>query len=253
VQLQVRTMDGFVERAEREWPIRRTRWMRLYLDPGRLSLRTAPLGEEASVSYRALGEGVTFWGAPLEEETEVTGPLAARLFVSGQDTDVDLFLVVRVFDPQGEEVVFQGGLDPHTPVAQGWLRASQRRLDQDLSTAWRPYHRHDRIESLVPGETYQLEVEIWPTSIVMPAGYRLALSVRGRDYEHAGAGTGLATFANVMRGCGPFLHDDPEDRSPPAVGGEVTLHSGGGRDAYLLLPVVPDPTAPGLARRYVPS
>ena len=30
VQLQVRTVDGFVPRAEREWPLARTAWTRLY-------------------------------------------------------------------------------------------------------------------------------------------------------------------------------------------------------------------------------
>ncbi len=39
-----------------------------------------------------------------------------------------MFLVVGVFDPNGEEVVFQGAIDPHTPIAQGWLRAPSKRV-----------------------------------------------------------------------------------------------------------------------------
>lgn len=38
---------------------------------------------------------------------------------------------------------FQGGLDPHTPIGNGWLRASHRKLDADLSGDHRPYHSHD--------------------------------------------------------------------------------------------------------------
>src|SRR3989449_5916488 len=39
--------------------------------------------------------------------------------------------------------VFQGALDPHTPVGQGWLRASHRKLDAELSRPYRPWHAHD--------------------------------------------------------------------------------------------------------------
>ena len=44
---------------------------------------------------------------------------------------------------------------------------------------------------------------------------------------------------NEFTGCGPFLHDDPRDRPAKIFGGKVTLHAGGGKDAYLLLPVIP--------------
>jgi predicted acyl esterase len=192
------------------------------------------------VSFEALGEGLTFVSRPLESETEITGPLAARLFVSSSTSDADVFVVFRVFTPDLREVVFMGAIDPHTPIAQGWLRASHRRLDPTLSTPWRPYHTHDRKEPLRPGEIVGLEVELWPTSIVVPAGYRLALTVRGRDYEYAkSTGARLSNFKNELRGCGPFLHDDPRDRPRPIFGGRTTLHMGPQHPAYLMLPVIP--------------
>ena len=55
--------------------------------------------------------------------------MAAKLFVSSQTTDADLFLVLRVFDPAGKEVTFIGTNDPRVPVGLGWLRASHRKLD----------------------------------------------------------------------------------------------------------------------------
>ncbi|MFD7314746.1 CocE/NonD family hydrolase C-terminal non-catalytic domain-containing protein [Streptomyces sp. NPDC059883] len=151
---------------------------------------------------------------PLPERTEITGPLAAKLFVSSTTTDADLFLVVRVYSPSGEEVVFQGALDPHTPVGQGRLRASPRRLDPGLSTPYRPFHPHDRAEPLEPGAVYELDIEIFPTSLVIPAGYRLGLQVRGRDYVYPGPSARLSNLKNDLTGCGPFLHDDPADRPP---------------------------------------
>ena len=148
--------------------------------------------------------------------------------------------MLRVFDPDGEEVVFQGAIDPHTPIGQGWLRASHRKLDPELSEPYRPYHTHDERQELTPDEVYELDVEIWPTSLVVPAGYRIAFTVRGRDYEYPKAGGArLTTFKNELRGSGPFLHDDPEDRPPDVFGGTVSVHAGGERGSYLLLPFVP--------------
>jgi hypothetical protein len=240
VQLQVRHIDRFVERHENEWPIVRTQWTRFYLDPSSMSLSREPAKATGNVSYDALGDGATFISAPLEAETEITGPLSAKIFISSSTTDADLFLVFRVFTPDMREVVFQGAIDPHTPVAQGWLRASHRRLDPNVSKEYRPYHTHDEIQPLTPGEPVPIEVELWPTSIVVPAGHRVALTVRGRDYEWGKAtGARLSNFKNELRGCGPFLHDDPLDRPAAVFGGRNTLHTGPDQQCYVLVPVVP--------------
>ena len=240
VQLQVRRVAGFVERHESEWPIARTQWTKLYLDPATQALGPEPPGTAGSTAYDALGDGATFLSAPLERETEITGPLAARLFLSSSTRDADVFLVFRVFTPDMREVVFMGAIDPHTPVAQGWLRASHRKLDAKLSAEYRPYHTHDELQPLVPGEVVQLDVELWPTSIVVPAGHRLGLTLRGRDYEwQRSTGARLSNFKNELRGCGPFLHDDPRDRPAAVFGGRTTLHAGPGRESYVLVPVIP--------------
>ena len=244
VLLQVRHPgEKFVERAENEWPLARTQWMHFHLDPKNQSLAAAPASvftpAEQSITYDATGDGVTFSTPPLEREIEITGPSALKLFVSSFTTDADLFVVLRVFDPNGKEVVFQGALDPHTPVGQGWLRASHRKLDPRLSAPYRPYHTHDEKQPLVPGQVYELDIEIWPTCIVVPKGCRIALTIRGKDYEYAGEAARLSNMKNPMRGCGPFTHDDPTDRPPEVFGGKVTLHCGPTRKAAVLLPIIP--------------
>jgi predicted acyl esterase len=239
VQLQVRHVDRFVERHEAEWPIARTQWTKMYLGSGG-TLRDEPAKSVEALSFDALGEGATFISPPLDAETEITGPLAARLYVSSSTEDADLFLVFRVFTPDLREVVFMGAIDPHTPVAQGWLRASHRKLDEALSKAWRPYHTHDERQPLTAGEVVPVDVELWPTSIVVPAGHRLALTVRGRDYEYANStGARLSNFKNELKGCGPFLHDDPRDRPKAIFGGRTTLHIGPEHPAYVLVPIIP--------------
>jgi predicted acyl esterase len=239
VQLQVRHPgEKFVERSENEWPLARTQWTRFFL--GTDSLLKKENQGEGTVSFDAMGEGVTFISQPVEKQTEITGPLAARLSVSSSTEDADLFLVFRVFTPDLREVTFMGAIDPHTPIAQGWLRASHRKLDEKLSKPWRPYHSHDQIQKLKPGKAETLDIELWPTSIVVPAGHRLALTVRGRDYEwQKSTGAKLSNFKNELRGCGPFLHDDPRDRPASVFSGRTTLHFGGGKDSYLLIPVIP--------------
>ena len=240
MQLQVRHVDRFVERYENEWPIARTQWTKFHLDPAGHALGREPAAAKGSLGYDALGEGLTFISAPLERETEITGPLVARLCVSSSTTDADLFLVFRAFTPDLREVVYVGAIDPHTPVAQGWLRASQRKLDAELSTPHRPYHTHDEPQPLQPGAMVTLDIELWPTSIVVPAGYRIALSVRGKDYEWAkSTGAKLSNFKNELRGCGPFLHDDPRDRPAAVFGGRNTLHFGPGCEAWVQAPVIP--------------
>ena len=237
VQLQVRHLDRFVERHENEWPLARTQWTRLHLHKDCQLKSGSDPDASSAVRFEALGEGVTFLSEPLGKETEITGPLAARLTISSTTSDADLFLIFRVFTPDLREVTFMGAIDPHTPVAQGWLRASHRKLDPILSTPYRPYHTHDERQFLKTNEVVSLDIELWPTSIVVPAGHRVALTVRGKDYEwQASTGARLSNFKNELRGCGPFLHDDPRDRPAALFGGTTTLYL---KDSYVLIPVIP--------------
>ena len=184
VQLQVRYINGFKERHENEWPIERTQWTKMYLDADNNLNHQHSVTSSSSLSYEAMGEGLNFKSKPFEQETEITGPLALKLFISSSTADTDLFVVMRLFSDQDKEVVFQGAVDPYTPIAQGWLRASHRKLDTDLSKPWRPYHSHDQKQLLDPDEIVELDIEIWPTSIVIPKNYYLVLTVRGKDYEY---------------------------------------------------------------------
>ena len=125
------------------------------------------------------------------------------------------------------------------PISLGWLRASQRKLDKARSTPYRPVHTHDEVLPLTPGQPVELDVEIWPTSIVAPAGYRIGLTVRGKDYEYDGSDAALPHAPYPMKGTGPFTHTDPSDRPPAIFGGLNTLHFSPGRMPYVLLPIIP--------------
>jgi predicted acyl esterase len=240
VQLQVRHVDRFVERHAADWPLPQTQWTKFHLSPAEQILTQQPPQQSGEVSFAAQGDGLTFLSAPFTEETEITGPLAANLRISSDTDDADIFLVFRVFSADLREQTFVGAIDPHTPIAQGWLRASHRALDEKLSRPWRPYHIHSSVQALRPGVPVDLAVEIWPTSIVVPKGYRIALSIRGKDYQwQKTTGAKLSNFKNELLGCGPFLHDDPRDRPARLFGGTTTLHIDQSGFNHLLVPIVP--------------
>ena len=237
VLLQVRHPgERFVERRENEWPLARAEWTRLYLDPADTALIDKPPALDGSVTYSGLGEGVTFLTPPLETETEITGPIAAKLhiLVRGQRRrPLPRGAGVR---PNGKEVIFQGALDPHTPIAQGWL--GPRTASSTASSApYRPYHTHDENRSSPDRCTS------WISRSGRPASWcRRAVasgSPSGEGLRVRGRGGTAATFVKEMKGCGPFVHDDPQDRPPEIYGGKVTLYGGGDKAAYVLLPIIP--------------
>jgi predicted acyl esterase len=230
--------EKFVTRYEHEWPLARTTWSKAYLDPSAETLSFDPPAAELSGTYKGFGKGLELRLPVAEEETEITGPVAAKLFISSDTSDADLFLVLRLWDPDGNEVHFSGANEPKVPIAQGWLRASHRKLDPELSQPWQPWHPHLEEEPLTPGEVYEVDVEIWTTSIVIPPGYQLSLSVQGVDYDH-GLGGVMSHIGVDMRGSGLWPHDAPEKRPAEIYDGNVTIYGGGDRASYVLLPVIP--------------
>ncbi len=232
--------ERFALRYENEWPLQRTRWTNFYLGAGDMTLGTDEPEDETQISFSAVDGALQFFSEPVETETEITGPIALTLWVSSSTRDADLFVSFGIFDAAGREVTFIGTNDPRTPIGLGWLRASHRKIDPARSTPARPVHTHDESWPLTPGVPVELTVEIWPTCIVVPPGYRMGLRISGRDYEYDGTDAGIEDAPYAMKGVGPFTHTDPVDRPMDIFGGTTTLHFGAGRAPRLLLPIIPD-------------
>jgi len=233
VLLAIRDADGAISRrGETEWPLASTTWTRWYLDAGAPPLlASAPPQATGSAAFDGRGDGVTFTSAPLAAPLELTGPVAADLQVSSDTDDADLFLTLRAFGPDGAEVTFRGANDPRAPLSQGWLRLSHRATDPARSLPWRPWHPHTSAEPARPGRAYRAAVELWPACVVLPAGYRIALTVTGRDFARPDGADGFY-------GSGPFAHDDPADRPPTRAAAVTTVHTGGRAQSWLLLPII---------------
>jgi len=253
VKLAIRKGKDEIEwRHEHEWPLARTQWTKFYFDlsgaadgkeprvgalvrekPAKAGACSYPsfnlgtMGSTSAASSQVMGGGirpgmgVTLETPPLPDDLEVTGPLAASFYVSSESEDMDLFLTLRNFDADGNEVLETGQQGSPVPVAKGWLRASHRELDPELTLPYRPYHRHTRRQYLEPGEIVKVDVEIWPTSMVFKKGHRIRLDIQPRD------GVGSQGYMHY--------HADYNV-------GTNTVYAGGEYESYLLLPVIPKAT-----------
>ena len=240
IQLNIRHPgEKFVLRGESDWPLARTQWTQYYLQPDGKTLSTDKPKVTHTTSYHTRSDGLSFSSGPLKQALEITGPIAAQLRVSSETCDADIFLALRVFDDKGVEVSFIGSNDPRTPVALGWLRASHRKTDPAKSLPYRPWHTHDEKQLLTPLQPVDLDIEIWPTSIVIPVGYSFVLNVRGKDYRYDDKGVTLPFDNQVMYGVGPFTHENPIDRPVEIFHTNNTLHWDQGFSPSLLLPIIP--------------
>jgi predicted acyl esterase len=241
VKLEIRTGGStkpYAFRFEEDWPIPRTRWTRLYLKVDRAAspdpkavegeLTGAPPKTTGTVRYAQgapsrpgkIPRGVSFETPPLAEDTEVTGPIVLNVWVSSTGKDTDLFATLRNIGPDGKDVCEVGQMgEPLDCVTKGWLRASHRKLDPEKSLPYRPYHAHDERWWLKPGEAVECQVEIWATSMVFRKGHRIRLDISPAD------GVGTQHFTH--------FHADYNQ------GAETTVHAGGDKVSYLLLPVIP--------------
>ncbi|KAF4466332.1 hypothetical protein FALBO_6810 [Fusarium albosuccineum] len=208
----------YPRRDETEWPIARTQYTKLFLTPD-LGTLSNP-------------EVLQFSTAAFETETEITGHIVAHLNVSvtpdpagPAPSDIDLFVTLRHVDPSGQ-VFYTGTAGDPVPVTKGWLRVSLRQVDQQhfKHREWFP-HRNYTSKDVLPviqGEIYAVDVEVWPTNVVVDKGGRLVFEVSSGDTQ----------------GSGIFLHDDPVDRSPEKFQGFNHIHFGPQLRNYLTLPVI---------------
>ena len=90
-------------------------WTKLHLDPSERGARPqAPARGPARLLRRARRGRDASARRRSRQETEITGPSAAKLFVSSETADADLFLVLRVFDPGRRGGHVPGGASTRT-------------------------------------------------------------------------------------------------------------------------------------------
>lgn len=235
---------AYPRRTENEWPIARTEYTRYRLTPdgGLTTAQPSTVGsDEKTVAYKALGkldspELVQFTTEPFSSETEITGHIVAHLSVSAskahpeqqtEPSDIDVFLTLRYISPEGKEVFYTGTAGDPVPLTKGWLRASLRKVNDQhpRHKEWLPYreYRSTDVQEVKADTVYEVDVEVWPTNVVVEKGGKLVLEVSSGDTQ----GTGI------------FGHNHPEDRSEEVFAGVNRLHFSEKHSNYVVLPVIP--------------
>lgn len=224
IHMMIRTGNGgYYWQDEKEWPIAGTEYKRLYLnavgDMSALQGLGTVLSEDGKVSYPADGENeIVFVTDPLEEDMVLAGYPMADLFVSSSSKDMKLLTYLYVLDEDNERVPYVMDLNPMTPLAKGGLKVSHRKLDEEKTTEYRPYHTHQKgdYQPLTPGEIVEAQVEILPMTAKIKKGWKLAFVV----------------MANNEHGELIDLFDDY------SAGAENTIYTGKTYPSYVQLPVI---------------
>lgn len=221
VRLEVRESRDRVAgvRAETAWPLESTQWTPRYLTEA--GLVTEPAGAPGSREFDLRSAAVRF-GWTMSTDTEITGPMALRLFVSTEAGDTDLFVGVEKW--RGPDYVpFEGSYGfGRDRVTTGWARLSLRALDESKSRPFQPVRAFTHSEPVQPGEVVPVDIPLGPSSTLFRTGEQLRLVVAGR----------WLWPRNPLTGQFPAWY---ERRSR----GVCTLHWGPARQARLLVPVIP--------------
>lgn len=151
---------------------------------------------------------------PLEEDVVVNGPIGARLWL--ESTGPESVVVVRVTSvaPDGTSRELTNGLQV----------GSFRTVDEDRSRVvdgwmlqpWHPFTA-DSVDPMPAGEAVPVDVEVFSTAAVVPAGHRIRVSVGAADFPHAVS---------------------PLPAQPDVLRSVTTVHHGPDTPSHVVLPVV---------------
>jgi hypothetical protein len=126
---------------------------------------------DAVYDWRPLpsGKALAFASDPLPADLTVLGSGSVDLWIRSTAPDTDLEVTLTELRSDGQERYVQNG----------WLRASQRQLDEGRSTERLPRHTHLEADAaLLPQGKFALaRVELLPVAHVFRAGSRLRISV----------------------------------------------------------------------------
>jgi uncharacterized protein len=246
VRIFVRGTGAF--REETEWPLGRATYVPYYLrkgpsgsvtslNDGGLSTEAPPAAEGGTsytypdwewkngvVAMDAAGRPdpvrrvLTFASAPLERDLEVTGPIVLKLFAASDQIDTQFIVKLADQHPQDAAARQKSDQPASINVSKGWLKASHREKDLGRSTALRPFYTHANPQPLAPGEIYEYDIEVLPTSYVFKKGHRIRLEIVNGDSPLTDA-----VFSHPYH---------------PAQVGTDTIHHDAAHASCILLPVV---------------
>jgi predicted acyl esterase len=204
-------------RPEQAFPLKRTEYKKLFLDASQNALSWQAIPQESSTGYEAQ-TGLLNFDIRFEEDTEITGYMALRLWVEVRGhNDMDLFVNIQKLSTKGEWLPVSVLGEPH-PGTWGKMRVSRRGLDEKESKPYLPVQTHLKDEKLSPGEIVPVDIAIVPSSRYWHKGQSLRVQIAGRY---------------IREGWFEPLTWETDNR------GTHVIHTGGTYDSHLLIPYIP--------------
>jgi putative CocE/NonD family hydrolase len=139
---------------------------------------------------------------PLDRDTEVTGPVSVRLWARSTAVDTDFTAKLTVVKPDNRVINLNNGI----------LRTSFR---DSLSNP----------TPTVPGQPYEYQIQVWPTSYEFNSGDRIGLEITSSDYPqfapNPDTGSPFGTDSDIRTATQGILHDGqhPSSVTLPVIPG----------------------------------
>ncbi|KAH7120260.1 hydrolase CocE/NonD family protein [Dactylonectria estremocensis] len=253
--------EDTVDRVVSDWPVPGLATQKLHLH-GDKELSFASSSKNSSISYDVEKQpnGITL-NYTIPQLLEINGYMKLRLWVSAiGSSDLDLVVTAEKRFANGSSIAVASTSESGSTIAaKGTLRVSHRALNRHRSTAFEPYHPHDREELLDDGQIVPVEIGLWPIALRFHPGERLALTIAPASISSPQTDLGFGTgIVPVPKNGGTFVAgtnvtilelggaadsnphfvnaqriDSPKSRN----NGTHVIHFGGRYDSFLLMPV----------------
>jgi hypothetical protein len=229
---------------EEDFPIPRTDYRTLYLSPNNTLQTTAP-PQTSTLSYNSESntspvahEAFTL---KFDKPTRLMGLPKAVLYMSCPDfNDMIVYVLIRKLDKDGNPMIainIPWSAAPYSRAADipesdysnlmiyygptGVLRASHRKIDPEKAIHPQyPFHTHDEVQKITPGEVVKLEIGLWAMGVDYEAGEGISVQVSG-EYP-------------LVQEFGPRKKVELEERNK----GTHRVHVGGEWASHVVLPFV---------------
>jgi putative CocE/NonD family hydrolase len=162
---------------------------------------------EPYLPLAARADVLVFQTEPLAQDTEVTGPIVARLHVASDRPDTDFTLKLIDVHPPNDD--YPDGFAMN--LTDGIVRARYRK-------SW------ENPEPLIPGQPTEVEIAAFPTSNLFKAGHRIRLDISSSNFPH--------------------FDVNPNTGDPEGVGltrqvARNTVYADAARPSHVILPIIP--------------
>jgi putative CocE/NonD family hydrolase len=159
------------------------------------------------VPLSARNDVVVFMTPPLEQDTEIIGPVSVKLWASSSAVDTDF--TAKLIDVYPSSKDFPAGFD--LIMGDGIIRARYRESDKSE-------------KMMTPGQTYEFRIKLDPCCNVFKKGHRIRVDVSSSNFPRF----------DVNPNTGEPLHD--YRRMMTAVN---TIHHDSQHPSHIILPLAP--------------